>query len=58
MEPPIGPIRRRIDVVVDVTTVRHERAHVQIFREGDECRDLFMESIGMFEALCREKWQL
>lgn len=33
---PIGSISGRIDVVVDVTTVRHEWAHVQILWKGDE----------------------
>lgn len=33
---PIDSIGSRIDVVVDVTTVRHEWAHVQILWKGDE----------------------
>lgn len=51
VERPLQSLGAGVDVVVDVAPVRHERRHVQVFGEGDERRDLFVESVGMFETL-------
>lgn len=50
----VQSIRGHIDVVIDVSPMRHERAHVEVFWKGDERRDLLVESIGMFKALLRK----
>lgn len=51
VERPLQPLGSGVDVVVDVAPVRHERRHVEVLGEGDERRDLLVESVGMFETL-------
>lgn len=46
---------RSVVVVNVVPLVRHEGAHVKIFRKGYKRRDLLVESVGMFETLDKKR---